>query len=60
MSKALLVKAAIRLKIIIVQKKTDSRIFYSIIFEKLLQFQIFMKRGHLILINTTHNTNWLY
>ena len=60
MLKALPVELAIRYKIMTVQKRTKSFISYSIVFGKLSQLQILMRRVHLTLINVIHNTNRLH
>lgn len=44
----------------IVQKKINSFILYSIIFKKFLQFQILIKKRHFTFIYIMYNLNHLY
>ena len=60
MLQALPAEAAVTYEIIMVQRKTDSRISHGIIFGKLSRLQTLMRRGHLTLMDATHNTNRLH
>lgn len=60
MLQALPAEAAVTYEIITVQRKTDGRISHGIIFGKLSRLQTLMRRGHLTLMDATHNTNRLH
>lgn len=60
MLRALPVESAVRYKIMTVRRKTDSLILHGIVFGKLSLLQILMRRGHLTLMDATHNTNRLH
>lgn len=53
-------EAAVTYEIITVQRKTDGCISHGIIFGKLSRLQTLMRRGHLTLMDATHNTNRLH
>ncbi len=57
---ALPAEVAVMYEIITVQRKTDGRISHGIIFGKLSRLQTLMRRGHLTLMDATHNTNRLH
>ncbi len=60
MLKAIPAESAVTYKILMVKKKMDSFISYAIIFGKLFRLQNLMRRGHLTLMDATHNTNRLH
>lgn len=60
MLKTLLVKLNMSFETLIVKKMIDSLILYSILFEKLSKFEIFIRRKHFTILNATHNIKYLY
>ena len=60
MLKTLSTELGINFEILIVKKKTDNFISYSIVFEKLLKLKILIRYGYLIIIDIIYNTNHLH
>ncbi|MCJ1345134.1 hypothetical protein MMC31_003339 [Peltigera leucophlebia] len=60
MLRALPEESAVKYEIMTVKRKTDGLISHGIVFGKLSRLQILMRRGHLTLMDATHNTNRLH
>ena len=60
MLKILPAELGIRFKILTIKRKTDNFISHGIVFGKFSRIKILMRCGHLTIIDTTHNSNWLY
>ena len=60
MLKTLPAELRISFKTLTVKRKTDNLISHGIEFGKLSRLKILMRRGHLTIIDATHNTNRLH
>ncbi len=60
MLEALLAELRLSFETLTVKRKTDNLISHGIVFGKLSRLKILMRRGHLTIMDATHNTNCLH